>query len=169
MLYIDRFRVEQIIRNLVSNAIKLTPEEGHITLRFVRNVVADASGVSSRLLPPREGRNIDIVLMDYVIMVHMNGPDEVHADRIRLPWVGSGHHRQRAYTPEDLDYSRSQGADCVITRPLTNSKLMDAIRETYLAWPGQDPVLKIEKCYRCEKSMIKYRRGHLENCRPNRT
>ncbi len=142
MLYIDRFRVEQILRNLVSNAIKLTPEEGHITLRFVRNVVADASGVSSRLLPPREGRNIDIVLMDYAIMVHMNGSDEVHVDRIRLPWVGSGHNRQRAYTPEDLDYSRSQGADCVITKPLTNSKLMDAIRITYPILARTGPGLK---------------------------
>ena len=55
VLYIDRFRMEQIIRNLVSNAIKFTPEEGNITLRFVRTAVAEASGVSSRLLPPREG------------------------------------------------------------------------------------------------------------------
>ena len=53
VLYIDRFRVEQIIRNLVSNAIKFTPEEGRITLRFIHTVVAAASGVSSRLLPPR--------------------------------------------------------------------------------------------------------------------
>ena len=84
MLYIDRFRVEQIIRNLVSNAIKLTPEEGRITLRFVRNVVvADASGV-----PPREGRNIDIVLMDYVMMVHMNGPEAVQRMWIELGYRG---------------------------------------------------------------------------------
>jgi signal transduction histidine kinase len=36
MLYIDKFRVEQVIRNLVSNGIKFTPDEGTITLRFMR-------------------------------------------------------------------------------------------------------------------------------------
>ena len=36
VLYMDKFRVEQIIRNLVSNAIKFTPEGGNITMRFVR-------------------------------------------------------------------------------------------------------------------------------------
>ena len=45
MLYIDKFRVEQVIRNLVSNGIKFTPEGGTITLRFMRTaaVVADPS------------------------------------------------------------------------------------------------------------------------------
>ena len=45
VLYIDKFRVEQVIRNLVSNGIKFTPEGGTITLRFMRTaaVVADPS------------------------------------------------------------------------------------------------------------------------------
>ena len=36
VLYIDRFRVEQVVRNLMSNAIKFTPEEGNITMRIAR-------------------------------------------------------------------------------------------------------------------------------------
>ena len=55
-LYIDRFRVEQIIRNLVSNAIKFTPEGGIITLRIVR-VEAGTTSTSTVRRPSQEEHN----------------------------------------------------------------------------------------------------------------
>eukprot|EP01036_Dinobryon_divergens_P028253 gene28253-37169_t len=51
VLYIDKFRVEQIIRNLVSNAIKFTPEGGHVTMRFIRTEATAAADPSESKHP----------------------------------------------------------------------------------------------------------------------
>jgi signal transduction histidine kinase len=45
VLYIDRFRVEQVIRNFMSNAIKFTPEGGNITMRIARVAAASTLAV----------------------------------------------------------------------------------------------------------------------------
>ena len=49
VLYLDKFRVEQIIRNLMTNAIKFTPEGGRVTIRFLL-VEDSAYKLSERVL-----------------------------------------------------------------------------------------------------------------------
>jgi CheY-like chemotaxis protein len=75
------------------------------------------------------GRAVDLVLMDYV-MVRMNGPEAARRMRIDLGYRGGLIGITGNALPEDLDTFRDHGANMVLTKPLTNNKLMDAIRET---------------------------------------
>eukprot|EP01036_Dinobryon_divergens_P031255 gene31255-40623_t len=54
VLYIDKFRVEQILRNLVSNAIKFTPNNGTITIRFtIISTSTAAASANAAGSPPK--------------------------------------------------------------------------------------------------------------------
>ena len=72
------------------------------------------------------GRVIDFVLIDFV-MVHMNGPEAVQHMREELGYRGVVIGITGNALPEDLTYFKDHGANTVITKPLTNAKLMDAI------------------------------------------
>ena len=100
-------------RNTLGDCTILEADDGSTALDIMRRELA-------------AGRDIDIVLLDYV-MVHMNGPEAVQRMRTEFGYRGLVVGITGNALPEDLDYFRIQGADCVITKPLTNAKLMDAI------------------------------------------
>ena len=73
-------------------------------------------------------RVIDFVLMDYV-MIRMNGPEAVQKMRVDLGYRGVVIGITGNALPEDLDNFRDHGANMVLTKPLTNAKLMEAMRQ----------------------------------------
>ena len=70
--------------------------------------------------------DFDLVFMDYV-MTTMNGPEAVQIMRRDLKFTGGIIGVTGNALPADLTYFQDCGADLVITKPLTNKKLMDAI------------------------------------------
>ena len=72
------------------------------------------------------GQAFDLVLIDN-LMTNMNGPDAVKAMRNDLHFRGSIVGVTGNALPEDIALFEQCGADCVVTKPLTNKKLMDAI------------------------------------------
>jgi len=68
----------------------------------------------------------DLVFIDYV-MTTMNGPEAVQIMRRDLKFAGGIIGVTGNALPADLTYFQECGADLVITKPLTNKKLMDAI------------------------------------------
>ena len=73
-----------------------------------------------------DGKGFDIVLIDYV-MTAMNGPEAVQVMRNDLRFSGTVIGVTGNALPEDISFFESSGADCVVTKPLTNKKLMQAI------------------------------------------
>ena len=73
-----------------------------------------------------EGKTYDIVLIDYV-MIAMNGPEAVRIMRTDMRFAGSIIGVTGNALPEDIAFFESSGADCVVTKPLTNKKLLQAI------------------------------------------
>ena len=76
-------------------------------------------------------RAVDFVLMDYV-MIRMNGPEAVQRMRADLGYRGVVIGITGNALPEDLAAFRDHGATVVLTKPLTNAKLMDAIYQSSL-------------------------------------
>ena len=75
-------------------------------------------------------RAIDFVLMDY-IMVRMNGPEAVQKMRVELGYRGVVIGITGNALPQDIENFRDHGANMMLTKPLTNTKLMDAMRQSY--------------------------------------
>ena len=76
------------------------------------------------------GRAIDFVLLDYV-MIRMNGPEAVQRMRADLGYRGVVIGITGNALLEDLDNFRDHGANTVLTKPLTNAKLMEAMKQSH--------------------------------------
>ena len=78
-------------------------------------------------LSPLPKVGFDLVLIDFV-MTTMDGPEAVQIMRRDLKFTGGIIGVTGNALPADLTYFKDCGADLVITKPLTNKKLMDAIQ-----------------------------------------
>ena len=74
---------------------------------------------------PRQ-KGFDLVFIDY-IMTTMNGSEAVQIMRKELKFTGGIIGVTGNDFPADLTYFKECGADLVITKPLTNKRLMDAV------------------------------------------
>ena len=72
-------------------------------------------------------KHFDLIFVDYV-MTTMNGPEAVKVMRRDLNFSGGIIGVTGNALPSDLTYFEQCGADLVITKPLTNKKLMDAVQ-----------------------------------------
>jgi len=75
-------------------------------------------------------RAIDFVLLDYV-MIRMNGPEAAQKMRAELGYRGVVIGITGNALPRDMETFRDHGANMVLTKPLTNNKLMDAMRQSH--------------------------------------
>ena len=77
-----------------------------------------------------EGKGIDLVLIDY-IMINMNGPEAVKKMRAELGYTGPVIGVTGNALPEDIAFFKAHGTNSVITKPLTNAKLLEDIGVNY--------------------------------------
>jgi signal transduction histidine kinase len=65
-IYIDRFKVNQIIRNLISNALKFTPTGGDVIMQavFMQDIKKEDEGHDLEIAP--SGRSPASYFVDYV-------------------------------------------------------------------------------------------------------
>jgi CheY-like chemotaxis protein len=88
--------------------------------------VEEADDGHSAVQAIQSDADFDLVLID-CIMTTMNGPEAVQIMRGDLKFAGAIIGVTGNALPSDLTFFQQSGADAVITKPLTNKKLMDAI------------------------------------------
>ena len=93
---------------------------------FVIEADDGITGLDAMRTELAEGRGIDLVLIDY-IMINMNGPEAVKKMRTELGYTGPAIGITGNALPEDIAFFKAHGANSVVTKPLTNAKLLDAI------------------------------------------
>jgi two-component system CheB/CheR fusion protein len=71
VIYADSVRLEQIVWNLVSNAVKFTPPGGRITVRFERD------GPCARLKVSDNGQGMDANLLQHMFDMFVQGEEPV--------------------------------------------------------------------------------------------
>ena len=125
MITVDNLLVRKILRKMVEG--KVNSE----ALGEVLVVEADDGTTALKAMEKAEadGTSFDIVLIDYV-MTTMNGPEAVRVMRRDLRYDGIVIGVTGNALPEDISFFEESGADSVITKPLTNKKLMQAIEHT---------------------------------------
>ena len=74
----------------------------------------------------QKAKGFDIIFIDFV-MTTMSGPEAVQIMRRDMNFTGGIIGVTGNALPADLTYFKECGADLVITKPLTNKKLMDAV------------------------------------------
>ena len=123
-LYLNRKIVRRMLESSANRAVLgdcttiLEADDGTTALEVLRSESA-------------AGRVVDFVLLDYV-MVRMNGPEAARRMRAELGYRGVVIGITGNALPEDLAAFRDHGATVVLTKPLTNAKLMDAIYQSSL-------------------------------------
>jgi CheY-like chemotaxis protein len=88
--------------------------------------IADSAVEDGELMKKRLCVGFNLIFIDY-IMTTMNGPEAVQIMRKELKFTGGIIGVTGNALPADLTYFKECGADLVITKPLTNKRLMDAV------------------------------------------
>jgi len=121
----------QALQTLAHNTIREMPPEGNRK----DNAGSSSSKVDDQVDLEAGGMRhnkmfesgFDVILIDYV-MNTMSGPEAVQIMRRDMEFSGGIIGVTGNALPSDLAYFQQCGADLVITKPLTNKKLMDAVQ-----------------------------------------
>ena len=108
---------------------RMLERQEHVSFLGVCEVIEADDGItalSALQLELAAGRAVDLVLLDYV-MINMDGPEAAKKIRAEVGYIGPVVGITGNALPEDIAFFKAHGADAVITKPLTNAKLLDAL------------------------------------------